>query len=153
MGIPNGSSEPPAKRLKQKQTDDSSICIIHFHDINHGAFKFFRDDKKANSKITKILEVKYQRLAEHVNSNHRMQEQCFLIPDDFNESHGYHWNCYKRFTGNLNRLQKYDSKAIESTSDQNDHRSRRRTPLLRKIILSSIQTVYSVILINGKQLK
>ena len=135
MGIPNESSEPPAKRLKQKQTDDSLICIIHFHDINHGAFKFFRDDKNANSKITKILEVKQQRIAEHVNSNHRMQEQCSLIPGDFNESHGYHWNCYKRFTGNLNRLQKYDSKAIESTSDQNDHRSRRRTPFKKDHII------------------
>ena len=64
MGIPNESSEPPAKRLKQKQTDDS---LIHFLDINHGAFQFFRDDKNAYSKITKILEVKQQRLSEHVN--------------------------------------------------------------------------------------
>ena len=67
-----------------------------------------------------------------------MQEQCSLIPDDVNESHGYHWNCYKRFTGNLNRQQKYDSKAIESTSDQIDHISRRRTPLKKdRIILNT----------------
>ena len=31
-----------------------TYCIIHFHDINHGAFQFFRYDKNAYVKFTRI---------------------------------------------------------------------------------------------------
>ena len=81
-----------------------------------------------------------------------MQEKGFLIRNDFNESHRYHLNSYKCFTGNMNRLQKYDYKAIESLSEQIIKNQGEEQPF-RKIILSSTLTVYSVNLINGKQLK
>ena len=86
------------------------------------AFKYFRDDKNAQVKIDKIQEIKRARTEEAVTSCYRMQEQCNLIPDSIAEHHGYHWNCYKRFTGNLDRLAQSPSTSSSLTANQRSSR-------------------------------
>ena len=115
--------EPPMKRKKDVPSEkNKASCVIHFTSITHGTFKLFKDDANAPVKIDKLRHIKEQRLAEPVTSSYRMVEQCHLIPDEITDNHGYHWNCYKRFTGNLDRLQQSTSMATESSSGIRMHR-------------------------------
>ena len=98
------SVEPPLKRKKDKGSPPP-MCIVHFSGIAHGTFKHFID-KNTNEQLNKILEIKKQRLDETIDSRTRMQQQCSLIPSSIDDHHGYHWSCYKRFTGNLDRLRR-----------------------------------------------
>ena len=134
MNDPGQNTEPPAKRKKEKAREKTQpCCVVHFVGISHGTFKFFNDDKTAlKVKIDKIPDIKERRLAEAVTSSYRMQEQCNLIPGDIATHHGYHWNCYKRFIGNLDRLGQSSSTSTESTPGQ---RPTRRTSTEKDHIL------------------
>lgn len=113
-----GQSGPAAKKKKGDGTSPDPYCVVHFCDISHGAFKSFKDDKNSSSKFERLQEIKIRRQAESVTSPYRMQEQCNLLPAIQNDDHDYHWNYYKRFTGNLLRLQQQPEVAPESTSVQ-----------------------------------
>ena len=45
-----------------------------------------------------------------------MKDTCSLIPDILAEQHGFHWDCYKRFTMNLARLA--SAAGTSETSDE-----------------------------------
>ena len=123
--------EPPSKRKKDKGKRHH-MCIVHFFGIVHGTFKYFKDDN-TNAKLKKILEIKKQRLDEPIASSTRMQQQCSLIPDSIEDHHGYHTNCYKRFTGNLNRLRRINPSPSESSRSV---RPKRRSPRNKDLVVS-----------------
>ena len=104
--------------------DHSGACTPPAKSVGHGPLQFFNKDKHAAAKIQKLHDIKQHRQAEETSSCHRMQRQCCLLPEQISDIHGYHWSCYKRFTGNLNRLRQQSEAVQESTSDgRMSHRS------------------------------
>ena len=55
--------------------------------------------------IRKIKDVCSQRLSQPASSPYRMADICSSIPELITNEHGYHTNCYKKFTSHLNRLE------------------------------------------------
>lgn len=74
-------------------------CIIHYRDSSSGPLTTLTEER-----LSKLKEIQKRRLSEPVDSPHRMSYVCLQIPDTVEENHGYHRQCYKRFTSNLERL-------------------------------------------------
>ena len=70
----------------------------------YGDIKLFSSTEDGENTLTKLQDIKRRRLAEPLNSPYRMTDICDQIPDDLSPNHGYHRDCYKRFTMNLTRL-------------------------------------------------
>ena len=100
--------EPPAqsrgKRKRDSGTTSNHICIVHVKGLKYGELHLLSGMKNAEQKFAKLPDVKKKRLAQPSESPHRMTDTCELIPDILAEQHGFHWECYKRFTMNLDRL-------------------------------------------------
>ena len=107
------SVEPPSKRKKDK--GKPLMSIVHFSGIAHVTFKHFIDEN-TNAKLNIILDIKKQRLDEAIDSPTRQQQQCSLMPSSIDDHHGYHWSCFKRFTGNLDRLRRNNPSPSGSSS-------------------------------------
>ena len=105
--------ERPSKR-REYMEKPQHICIVHFSGITYGTFKQFKDEKTP-AKFNKVLEIKKRKLDEPITSPTHIQQQCNLIPGNINDHHGYHWNCYKQFTGNLDRFGPISPSTSESS--------------------------------------
>ena len=66
------------------------------------------------SRLQKLKSIRMQRASLPITSPERMKESCDLIPNVIDENHGYHRDCYQRFTKNLDRLQSTSSAEPEN---------------------------------------
>ena len=93
---------------KQQWAGDSSsmhpVCIVHVKGLNYGDLQLFSEVKDDGKRFTKIQQIKERRLAQSPGNAYMMKDICSFIPDILAEQHGFHWDCYKRFTMNLARL-------------------------------------------------
>lgn len=96
-----------SKKLERDSDGDLSnlLCIVHVTCLKYSAMESFSACKDPEKKFSKLKEVKALRLGQPPGSSYRMKDSCDLIPDELNDTDGYHWECYKRFTGNLDRLE------------------------------------------------
>ena len=100
------------RKCDQEREDDpagqAGICVIHFTDSTSENFTYLTQDR-----LGKLQEICRKRLSEKVTSRYRMPDVCAQVPDTLSSRHGYHRDCYQRFTMNLNRL------CIPENLDQN----------------------------------
>ena len=87
-------------------------CIIHYRDTSPGPFTALTEER-----LSKLKEIQKLRLSEPVDSPHRMSYVCSQIPDMVGEDHGYHRQCYKRFTSNLGRLSSSSTSSSVTETD------------------------------------
>ena len=74
-------------------------------------------------RLNRLQDVKVRRQAQPAGSPNRMDAACRLIPQVIEAHHGYHIACYKRFTGNLNRLNVVETVQEPSTSSTRSKRN------------------------------
>ena len=103
---PCSCKQPPSKRKRSKSVEKSApVCIIHVAKLKCGPVKLFNQNEPGDvSKYDRLHEIRHTRLAEAPDSPYRMEEVCNQLPDKLESHHGYHRECYQRFTMNLNRL-------------------------------------------------
>lgn len=113
--------------IKKRKLDDAhehgeryGVCIIHMKDSTSDAFTFIVKTKDPAERFQRIKDIKKLRLSQALESPYRMSEACEQIPDTYSDHHGYHRDCYARFTSNLKRLE--DSE-LPSTSNREPRRS------------------------------
>lgn len=92
---------PPKKKQK---SDIEEICIIHWSSSNQKNFINLFIAKDRDEKFERIKEIGQQRLGQGETSPYCLHEQVMCIPSLLTEYHGYHRDCYQRFTKNLDRL-------------------------------------------------
>lgn len=98
--------QPPSKRKRESDgASNTPVCIVHIKGLKYSDIHMFSDDKDPSKKLEKLKEIRNLRLGQPPGSSHRMKESCDLIPEVICDNHGFHWECYKRFTMNLDRLQ------------------------------------------------
>lgn len=88
----------------RKRQKLSEVCIIHFEELNEDNFTFLENVKEREDKIEHIREIAKKRLKEPIGSTRRFQNVCDQIPTIILESHGYHRDCYRKFSSHLERL-------------------------------------------------
>lgn len=121
----SGTKEPPPKRKDTRDERLTPFCIVHIAGIKCGPLRLMSELKDPVERLRKLQEIRDRRLSQPITSAHRMQATCDLIPDQLSTNHGYHQECYKRFTMNLNRLQEIP---VASTSSETTAiRPRRRS--------------------------
>ena len=69
-------------------------------------------------KLSKLLQTRERRLAESINSPHRMKNVCDLLPETLDgldlDTTGYQRRCYQEFTTHLDQLQIASANAATS---------------------------------------
>ena len=92
---------------KEKILQPEGICILHTEDSKRDTFVFLTSKNKENV-VGKLKAIAEERLKQECGSVHRMEtiSNNFLscIGTIVENSHGYHRNCYQRFTSNMSRL-------------------------------------------------
>ena len=68
------------------------------------AFVALAKTKDAIACLGRLKENRDMRLEQPHGSVQRLTSTCDLMPDSLTEGHGYHRECYQRFTMNFNRL-------------------------------------------------
>ena len=93
------------ERTKRKRDSEQPpiVCIAHVNGLSYGELQLLYERKDSEKKLAKLQEVKERRLAQPPESPHMMKDTCDLVPEFLAEHHGFHWECYKRFTMNLDR--------------------------------------------------
>ena len=98
-------AEVPPKRIR------SLTCILHISTLSeYGHFTKLSACKGGPSeKLSYLNSIRDLRLGEATSSPYRMTDICEQIPSTLEgldlDKIGYHQNCYKCFTGKLDRLQ------------------------------------------------
>ena len=110
------------RSLQDYMEEDSGgtkrICIAYFNDCKHEEkFIYLHEIQRPEERFDKIHEIKRRRLAESAASVHRMDRVCQLVPNNMKPEHGYHRECYQRFTMNLGQLKA--SQVVEKESGPN----------------------------------
>lgn len=140
---------PKQKKRKQNDTDDDwketkkkktvqgeGICIIHMDESKMDGFTYLTS-KNRTTMVEKLRKIAEKRLGQEFGSVHRMEKisQDFLtnIQSIAETTHGYHRDCYQRFTGNMNRLKEVVSDPSSSPNVE-PRRSERKSSEGEKII-------------------
>ena len=71
-------------------------CIIHCRDTLLGPLTVLTEER-----LSKLKEIQKLKLSEPVDSPHRMLYVSSQNPGTVEPNHGYHRQCYKCFTSNL----------------------------------------------------
>ena len=95
----------PKKEQKVDSEECNKICIIHFSSSNKKNFVNLFQTAHKDKKFEKIKQIAFKRLDQPDGSFYKLSEQCTNIPTTLMNHHGYHWDCYQRFTKNLDRLE------------------------------------------------
>ena len=100
------------KETKKKKTVNvEGICVIHMDESKKDGFTYLTSKNKTTM-VEKLKTIAEKRLGQEFGSVHRMEKisQDFLtsIQSISETTHGYHRDCYQRFTGNMNRLKEFD---------------------------------------------
>ena len=86
------------------------ICIVHSESCGRESFVYLNDldkhhtQKDAEYVLTKIQIIKHKRLQEKPGSSSRLEDECRNVPEVIGSNHGYHKDCYRRFTKHSERL-------------------------------------------------
>lgn len=120
------------KRKRPRYHSPAPICICHVEGIKCGELKLLSKDQDGEKKLRKLHEVRERRMNEPQTSSHRMEKTCRLVPETLSDHHGFHVECYKRFTMNLGRLQSSTSKMIKDSKSQRE--SQRHSSQNEKIL-------------------
>lgn len=100
-------------------TKPKSRCIVHVPGLVYGPLVQLWANADSDARLARMKEIRDKRLAEPLESAHRMTVTCECIPDTITEGDGYHRECYQRFTMNLKRLeQKPELLAASSRQSQ-----------------------------------
>ena len=83
---------------------NDSLCIIHFPDSKSDTFTFISDTQDPENRLHKFQDISRKRLSQPAESLHIFAHICSQIPLSLSPEHGYHRDCYQRFTGKLDRL-------------------------------------------------
>ena len=67
-------------------------------------FNYLHECQNAKENFSKIHDFRRRRSEEPASSAQRMDSVCQLIPNEMQPEHGYHRECYQRFTMNLGKL-------------------------------------------------
>ena len=98
----------PQKRKRTRSSSQTSrpkqVCIVHSQKSNNESFTYMSQISDCESRLQKLKDIRTQRSLLSLTSADRMKQSCDLIPDVIVEYHGYHRDCYQRFTKNLDRL-------------------------------------------------
>ena len=108
---------PPKKKQKFDSEECNKICIIHFSSSNEQNFVNLFQVADKDKKFEKIKQTAFKRLSQPSGSSYKLSEQCANIPTTLKNHHGYHRDCYQRFTKNLDRF-----KEVEQTSSSGMNR-------------------------------
>uniref|UniRef100_UPI00358EEDC6 uncharacterized protein n=1 Tax=Myxine glutinosa TaxID=7769 RepID=UPI00358EEDC6 len=100
------------KKRKHCTSDTEPICIIHVPGLKYGPIQLMTNVKDPELKMEKLKEIKRRRMAEPQDSPYRLEESCRKLPDIIEEVHGFHRECYQRFTMNLNRLKEAETSSL-----------------------------------------
>lgn len=94
------------KRTLEDVGDDceTHLCILHFKDSNCEQFMLISKQKDPEERLQELVKIRDDRRSETVGSPYRMDDVCDQIPETLAHFHGYHRDCYQRFTANLNHL-------------------------------------------------
>jgi len=112
--------------LEQSETtkrQKTAVCIIHRTDSNLENFIYLHELDNPEDRFGYICDVRNRRLEQPIGSANRMQTVCDQVPSKFDGNHGYHKDCYQRFTMNLNRL-----KTAAQTVSSHERRKSTRSP-------------------------
>ena len=96
--------QPEGTKRKRDSEQPPIVCIAHVKGLSYGDLHLLSGLKDSEKKLAKLQEVRNRRLAQLPESPHMMKDTCDLVPEFLAEHHGIHWECYKRFTMNLDRL-------------------------------------------------
>ena len=116
------------KRLKHEEDgedvprDREDVCVIHCVDSSSENFIHLTEER-----LVKLQEIAKKRLLEPASSSKRMSDVCSQVPEVMLRHHGYHRDCYQRFTMNLSRLAATASSRDSSKTAKNTCRPRRRS--------------------------
>jgi len=79
---------------------------VHISGLQYGPITLLSSTKDPQAQLKKLKEARKERLSRTgiSSSNDKHTCTCHLVPDSRTELHGYHRQCYQRFTMNLNRL-------------------------------------------------
>ncbi|KAK3084587.1 hypothetical protein FSP39_015968 [Pinctada imbricata] len=103
---------------KDEPPDKSSLtplCIIHFETLKiFGKMQLIKDLKEPTARFEYICEIRDKRLSLPKESPYRMETVCIQIPNELQDQHGYHRNCYANFINHLDKL--LDLPSISGTS-------------------------------------
>ena len=93
----------PKKKQKVDSEECNKICIIHFPSSNVQRFVNLFQTADKDKKFEKIKQNAFKRLNQPGGSSYKLSQQCANIPTTLMNHHGYHRNCYQRFTKYLDR--------------------------------------------------
>lgn len=83
------------------------VCIIHDSKAKKtNTFIHLCELPNPQERFQTICSVRDRRQSQALGSSHRRDAICEQVPEQFGENHGYHRECYQRFTGNLDRLKR-----------------------------------------------
>ena len=119
--------QPPSKR-KRASVDSTTktVCIVHINGLKYTDIHMLSTDKDPEKKLARLKEIKQLRLKQPPESSYRMAASCDLIPDVLSDNHGFHWECYKRFTMNLDRLLPKATRSQQTSDEAGGSRMRRK---------------------------
>ena len=80
------------------------MYVLHFKESTTEHFTFIAKMKDPEARWINLLKVRDDRRSQPVGSLHWMDSICDQIPESLSPFHGYHRDCYQRFTSNLSRL-------------------------------------------------
>ena len=132
-------------KAAEKRKPYVQVCILHNNVIkDHGSVTALSSVKGApQEKLDHLLKKRNERLAEPLESPHRMSDICKIIPetlDDIDLSKvGYHRKCYQYFTKGFERLSTSKNKGECSLSSY----SPRKTESC-SVLFPQHQNVYTV---------
>ena len=66
---------------------------------------YISDTKDKDDRLERIRKIGNLRMAQPSDSAYRMERICVGLPEGLEPHHGYHRDCYQRFTANIKRLQ------------------------------------------------
>ena len=87
--------------MEVAETNKEGLCIVHMKDANLQNFTFISDTKDKDGRFERIRKIGNLRMAQPSDSVYRMESICVGLPEVLEPHHGYHRDCYQRFTANL----------------------------------------------------
>ena len=131
------------------------VCILHNESVEEDTY--FIEIKTLSDpaeRFRRICFIRDQRLNAPIKHPERLQSVCENIPDQLEDGHGYHLNCYKRFIRNLNRIPTLHDMDINERSNTRHHSPRNTASIADKILFSTdcIFVINLAILISKKNM-
>ena len=98
-------SQQESEEMEVAETNKDGLCIVHMKDSNLLNFTFISNTKDKDGRFERIRKIGNLRMAQPSDSAYRIESICVGLPEVLEPHHGYHRDCYQRFTANLKRLQ------------------------------------------------